>query len=545
MRRFAKWAFAMQVVGLAFLSASAQLPNCPVRPNPGSIVADAMSLSSQNGALDLALTMRNGVDVAGYTHFCFDYATTSGLIEAPTLRINPGDTLTLDMTNQLNVVTDAALVAAKSKSMAEMGDMAGMTTISTAAASTTDPCQSTLVTINTTNVHFHGLNVPPLCHQDEVVHTLIQPSTTPFRYQIQIPANEPPGLYWYHPHPHGWTAFQVNGGAAGAIVIGGIEKIKTQVAGLTERVLVIRQQFLNPLSWIPGTYQLTLNFQPAVAPGAASPIIQVKPGEKQFWRVANASTQAFLSLQVLFGTTAQNLELIAIDGVPVTGDPIVTSIALPPAGRAEFIMTGPPAGATNATFVTAGYDTGPVGNANVPQVLAEIQPTTTASQPAIVVPAAPALRVTQRFAGLATIKPTTQRSLYFSEAALGTNPPVNFFITVKGQQPKLFKMNEPPAIVTHVGAVEDWTIENHTSEQHAFHMHQIHFLVMAVNGVAVANPTMQDTVEMPFWSGKGPYPSVTVRMDFRDPNIAGSFIYHCHVLFHEDNGMMAKIRVDP
>jgi len=540
MRRFAKWALAVQVVGLAFLSASAQLPNCPVRPNPGTVVADALSLSSQNGVLQLGLTERNGVDALGYTHFCFDYATSTGNIEAPTLRLNPGDTLNLDLTNQLNFTPSAAIAQTKYHSMDDMGSMG-----STTGAASTDPCQSKVVNFNTTNLHFHGLNVPPLCHQDDVITTLIQPSTTPFKYQVQIPANEPPGLYWYHPHPHGYTAFQVNGGAAGAIVIGGIEKIKPQVAGLTERVLVIRQQFLNPLSWIPGSYQLTVNFQPATFPAEASPIIQRKPGEKQFWRVANASTQAFLDLQVLFGTTAQTLELISMDGVPVTGDPMVTDIALPPAGRAEFIMTGPPAGTTNATFVTAGYNTGPVGNANVPQVLANILPTATASQPATVVPSAPAVRVTQRFSGLAAIKPTATRSLYFSEAALGTNPPVNFFITVKGQQPKLFNSNEPPAIVTNTGAVEDWTIENHTGEQHAFHMHQIHFLVMAINGVAVANPTLQDTVNVPFYSGMGPYPSVTVRMDFRDPNIAGTFVYHCHVLFHEDNGMMAKIRVDP
>ena len=540
MRRFAKWALAVQVVGLAFLSASAQLPNCPVRPNPGTVVADALSLSSQNGVLQLGLTERNGVDALGYTHFCFDYATSTGNIEAPTLRLNPGDTLSLDLTNQLNFTPAAAIAQTKYHSMDDMGSMG-----STTGTASTDPCQSKIVNFNTTNLHFHGLNVPPLCHQDDVITTLIQPSTTPFKYQIQIPANEPPGLYWYHPHPHGYTAFQVNGGAAGAIVIGGIEKIKPQVSGLTERVLVIRQQFLNPLSWIPGSYQLTVNFQPATFPAEASPIIQTKPGEKQFWRVANASTQAFLDLQVLFGTTAQTLELISMDGVPVTGDPMVTDIALPPAGRAEFIMTGPPSGSTNATFVTAGYNTGPVGNANVPQVLANILPTATASQPATVVPSAPAVRVTQRFSGLAAIKPTATRSLYFSEAALGTNPPVNFFITVKGQQPKLFNANEPPAIVTNTGAVEDWTIENHTGEQHAFHMHQIHFLVMAINGVAVANPTLQDTVNVPFYSGIGPYPSVTVRMDFRDPNIAGTFVYHCHVLFHEDNGMMAKIRVDP
>ena len=170
---------------------------------------------------------------------------------------------------------------------------------------------------------------------------------------------------------------------------------------------------------------------------------------------------------------------------------------------------------------------------------------TAVQQPAAVMPATPAPPVTQRFSGLAAITAATQRKLYFSEAAIGTNPPVNFFITVDGQQPRLFTKDEPPAIVTKVGAVEDWTIENHTSEEHAFHMHQIHFLVLAVNGVPVANPTMQDTFPVPFWTGSGPYPSITVRMDFRDPNIAGTFIYHCHILDHEDAGMMAKIRVDP
>jgi FtsP/CotA-like multicopper oxidase with cupredoxin domain len=416
---------------------------------------------------------------------------------------------------------------------------------SSSPAGSTNPCQSQIMDYNTTNLHFHGLNVPPVCHQDDVINTLIQPSLTPFRYTIQIPANEPPGLYWYHPHPHGFTALQVNGGAAGAIIINGIEKIKPQVAGLTERVFMIRQQFLHPLSWIPGPYQLTLNFQPALAPASPSPIIQMKPGEKQFWRVANATTQAFLNLQVLFGTTAQTLEVISLDGVPVTGDPIVTSINIPPAGRAEFIVTGPPVG-TTATFVNNAFNTGPVGNANPVQVLANMVPTTTAmQQPSAVVPAAPAPPVTQRFSGLAAMTPTTKRQLYFSEAAIGTNPPVNFFITVDGQQPRIFTKDEPPAIVTNVGAVEDWTIENHTSEEHAFHMHQIHFLVLAVNGVPVANPAMQDTFPVPFWTGSGPYPSITVRMDFRDPNIAGTFVYHCHVLDHEDAGMMAKIRVNP
>src|SRR5208282_4006691 len=537
MRRVVKYILLGQFVALALLTAAAQT-NCPSRPVPGTVVLDPLELSSQNGALQLGLTMRNGADSLGYMHYGVEYSAPSGKVEAPTLRLNPGDTLTLDLTNQLNVPTPA--------SAERLPRMEGMEEMDSTTDAANDPCQSKVVNFNTTNVHFHGLNIPPVCHQDDVLTTLIQPSKTPFRYQIQIPANEPPGLYWYHPHPHGFTTFQVNGGAAGAIIIGGIEKIKPQVAGLTERVLIIRQQFLKPGAWIPGPFQFSLNFQPAISPGAAAPIIQMKPGEKQFWRVANASTQAFLALQVLFGTTPQPLEVIAIDGVPVSGNPYSTTIDLAPAARAEFIVTGPPAGST-ASFVTASFDTGPIGNTNAFQLLADIVPTSNPLPAAAVstIPAAPLPAVTPRFSGLVAMKPTTQRKLYFSEAAQGTNPPLNFFITVDGQQPKIFKANEPPAIVTHVGAVEDWTIENRTSEQHAFHMHQIHFLVVAVDGKPVEDPRMRDTVNVQFWNGRGPYHSVTLRMDFRDPNIAGTFVYHCHVLAHEDSGMMAKIRVDP
>jgi FtsP/CotA-like multicopper oxidase with cupredoxin domain len=262
--------------------------------------------------------------------------------------------------------------------------------------------------------------------------------------------------------------------------------------------------------------------------------------------VANASTQAFLALQVLFGTTPQTLELIAIDGVPVSGNPTVTTINLSPAGRAEFIVTSPPAGSA-ASFVTAGFDTGPIGNTNAFQLLADVVSTSSATQSAPIAasPAASAASVTQRFSGLVAIQPTTLRKLYFSEAAQGTNPPLSFFITVEGQQPRIFKATASPAIITRVGAVEDWTIENRTSEEHAFHMHQIHFLVVAIDGKPLANPTMHDTVNIPFWAGHGPFHNVTLRMDFRDPNIAGTFVYHCHVLAHEDSGMMAKIQVNP
>jgi len=144
-------------------------------------------------------------------------------------------------------------------------------------------------------------------------------------------------------------------------------------------------------------------------------------------------------------------------------------------------------------------------------------------------------------------KPTAHRKLYFSEVLSDPNDPnspTNFYITVDGQAPTLFNPDNPPAIETTQGAVEDWTIENRALENHEFHIHQIHFLVLAKDRVPVANEEYLDTVQIPYWSGRGPYPSVTLRMDFRGHTV-GDFVYHCHILGHEDGAMMAIIRVHP
>ena len=117
---------------------------------------------------------------------------------------------------------------------------------------------------------------------------------------------------------------------------------------------------------------------------------------------------------------------------------------------------------------------------------------------------------------------------------------------MEGKLPTPYSMDAPPAIVTTQGSTEDWTIENRSTENHEFHIHQIHFLLVKRNGKRVSAEEKQilDTVDVPFWSGTGPYPSVTVRMDFRGPDV-GDFVYHCHILDHEDGGMMQIIRVLP
>ena len=528
MRSVSRYLLAIVICGFSFLRLEAQ---CPNRPDAGTVVKDALSLSSVNGVLSAELTMKTSVDEAGYTHYCYIYDTGKGEAEAPTLRLNQGDNLLLDVKDRID--TDASAGVMEMPPGKTCGD-GGM------------------MMLSSTNVHFHGLNIPPKCHQDDVLTTLIQPGKPAFKFNIQIPANEPPGLYWYHPHVHGFTEFQVNGGAAGALIVSGMDKLHPEVAGLKERVFVIRQQYLVP--WVPGPYQLTINYQLANSPSFPSPIIKMKPNEKQFWRVANATIQDFMPLQVWFNGRPQKLEVIALDGYPLPKSRMQDTILLPPAGRAEFIVQAPPQN-NEAIFISLGYSTGPTGNPDLEQQLGRIdvsnegEEATETAHEAETTPAEPAAHLTTnniKFADLGSQKPTAQRNLYFSEEFGGTNGPIQFYITVDGQKQKVFEPNEKPVITTHVGAVEDWYIENHALETHAFHMHQIHFKVMEVDGKPVADKDMRDTMEIPFWEGPGhPYHSIKVRMDFRDPTIAGTFVFHCHVLLHEDLGMMHKILVLP
>ena len=502
---------------------------CPARPASGSEVKDAYTIRSQSGTLQADFALGESVDQAGYTHYCYQYQAPSGNVEAPTLRLSPGDNLQLNLTDVIQD-NDASKM---SMHHAAAGPVCG---------------DGGTATVSSTNMHFHGMPIPPVCHQDDVIDTLIQPGSPGFNFNIQIPADTPPGLYWYHPHVHGFTEFQVNGGAAGALIVNGMEKVRPEVKGLKERVFVVRQQYLVP--WIPGPYQLSLNYQVSLFPNGASPFINMKPGERQFWRVANATLQDFMPLQVLINGKPEKLELIALDGYPLGHTRNVESVLIPPAGRAEFIVTGPPAGGFGE-FVVGPYNTGPTGNADLSALLASINPVSSdlladagAAQP-ISDDSSHTPAVKMKWSDEDNAKITAERKIYFSEEFGGTNGPIQFYVTVEGQKQKVFEPDEKPVIKTKVGAVEDWTIENRALETHAFHIHQIHFKLLEVDGKRVPNNDMLDTITIPYWSGSGPYHSVKVRMDFRDPTIAGTFLFHCHILLHEDLGMMHKIEVDP
>ena len=522
-----------------FAQTTATSSLCP-RPAAGSVVTAPPELSSQNGVLNVTFNYYTTVDSAGRTLFCF--STPTGF-EGPTLHVMPGDTLNVTVTNKVPPPPPGSPTEVVSNSSNQCGDAT--------------------MTITSLNIHYHGTNTSPQCHGDQVIHTVINSGET-FNYSLKFPANEPPGLYWYHPHIHGIAEAAVQGGASGAIIVGGIANLQPAVAGLPERVLVVRDQ---PVAGAPApggiipSWDVTLNYVPipyvsTPTPGFIPSIIRMQTGGKEFWRVSNSSADTILDLQLLYDNVGQPLTLVALDGVPigsqdgtVPGQTLTqTDILIPPAGRAEFIVTAPSAAVKSAVFQTLNINTGPDGDNDPTRPLAVIQ-TSSAKPPLPTTEVVSGTVTGPLFSNLATATPTAARTLYFSEVVSDpSNPasPTNFFITVDGATPTLFDPNNPPAITTTQGSVEDWTIQNRAEENHEFHLHQVHFLLMAVNGVPVPPSQQQyyDTIQVPFWSGTGPYPSVTVRADFRGPDI-GDFVYHCHILGHEDGGMMAIIRVLP
>jgi FtsP/CotA-like multicopper oxidase with cupredoxin domain len=503
---------------------------CPRYP-AGALLQDPPSLYSQNGVLEVTFQFKTTVDLQGLTRYCF--VSDTGL-EAPTLHVSPGDQLIIHLQNTLPAT------AAGTQSVPKLRRAAVL-------ASPNNDCAAGVMGPDVTNLHFHGLNVPPTCHQDEVINTLVQPAET-FDYTVQVPADEPTGLYWYHPHPHGFSNLQALGGATGAIIVDGIENVVPAVAGLPQRVLVFRDQKLAGTFDPRGpAHDVSVNYVPVTAPALTPAVIQTPVTTTEFWRALNASADTLLQLQYLVDGIAQPVQLVALDGVPIgqgTGSiqsVTQTSIALAPGARAEFIVVTPRAGQT-AQLITESVDTGPAGAPHPMRPLANVLAQANAAATARLGQVRTTVRLT-RFAQVAADAPDGRRTLYFSESAPGQA--AAYFITVQGQVPAAYQMGAAPAIVLHQGTTEDWTVENRTLEDHVFHIHQTRFQTLAINGAPVSDPALRDTINVPHWSGSGPYPSVKLRIDFRAANIVGTFVYHCHILSHEDLGMMAAIQVLP
>jgi suppressor of ftsI len=446
----------------------------------------------------LSLTLRAGIASDGKDSFYFD-----GQANAPTLRLSPGDQLKITYVNDLPTKPPEKCLAG--------------------------PC------MDMTNLHFHGLTVSPDAPQDDVLTMLAMPGNA-LHYTVQIPKDHPPGLYWYHTHPHGESFRQALDGMSGAIVIEGIESYFPALAGLPERVLVVRgRSIVNDAQSADLKRRVELRSDACGAEheppeevmtvnGSVRPQIAIAPGERQFWRMVNASADRYVDLEL----EGQTFEIVAMDGMPIARhDPdhrsrAASHVLLPPAGRMEAIVSGPPSGASRR-LISRCVDTGPAGDPNPAMVLADIVPRSAANAPT---------KATRGWLKpeFKTLDLATEEKAPPRFTAIFTEDKDGFYINEK-----LFAPDAAPMVRTKVGSFQHWRIVNATGELHPMHIHQVHFLVYAENDKPIANPVWLDTVNVPYGG------SVDVIMDFTDPVIRGMSVFHCHLLNHEDKGMMAKI----
>jgi suppressor of ftsI len=412
-----------------------------------------------------------------------------------------------------------------------------------------------------TNLHYHGLNVPPNNFagqkQGDSVFVVIPPKGGSYEYDIPIPLSHPRGMFWYHPHPHEVSEPQLLGGMSGAMIVRGL--ISTYYPSLlpvlgtnipdnggsrfgTEQVFLLKDYVPCVRGNWTGCAQKYVN-------GVRYGTMQVKPGV-QFWRFANAGADQFYKLQLVDAKKkAQDLYIIGVDGNPATSGacpaangvatacPIrVQTLEIPPGGRLDVLVQ---LKAGTYALNDLGTFTGPVGDPNCPTTLGSIRVAgspgpsfnLSALQGSVPIAGRPSLDALRKWPPC-NGSPAT---VAFTETGGST-------FTIDG---KAYDPARVDKVITNAPCVAQWTVTNDnpgSQENHVFHIHQTDFIVTGVTPSSdqsapfIAAPGYQDTVTVPFGG------SVTVLIPFT-PDIAGYFVYHCHILNHEDLGMMANICV--
>ncbi|MGE3743883.1 MAG: multicopper oxidase family protein, partial [Geminicoccaceae bacterium] len=379
-----------------------------------------------------------------------------------------------------------------------------------------------------TNVHYHGMDVSPKLPNGDNVFIRIKPDQS-LRYDVPIPKNHPLGLHWYHAHVHHYVDDQIGSGVSGMLVVDGfIPEQYPELVGLRQRVMVFKD-FTFPGFKDGDARAKSLN-------GYADPPINARPGEWQIWELGNLGADAFFDMKL----DGHALWVIERDGNLLL-DPVRAShVFLPPGSRATVVVKAGSPGEYEWRHLNV--DTGPAGDPNPATRLGTfiVSGKPVAAEPAIrkrlrVGPARPN-RIQPNPETVAKLPVNRTRYIDFSESADGDT----FYINDKEY------MESRVDTTTRVGQVERWVLRNYSQEYHVFHIHQTEFLITKFSG----NPDqylgggLRDVVNLPY-AVSGRPGVVEVKIPFTNPIIAGEFVYHCHLVQHEDAGMMANIRVLP
>jgi len=438
---------------------------------------------------ELATELRVGYAYADIGGYRLSLRTYEGTIPGPTLRVQPGDVLRITLINDLP------------PNRTEM------------------PLNTDLPHhFNSTNLHVHGLHVSPSGNADNIFRSM-EPGQS-YDVEIAVPADHPRGTYWYHPHHHGSADVQISSGMAGALIVEGDFSDVPEVANAVERVLVLNEVMFD----YQGAIEVYDTLWPEAAPrfisinGQREPIIRLRPGEVQRWRILGAAHESNLRLAL----DDHQLHPIAFDGIPRARIEGLESLVIAPGQRADVLVQGGAPGTYQLQAIAndQGYPspTGPLAH-----VVVKGEPVTM-SLPATL-PASPLTPVGDdeitgsRTITFTAIEPEVPAAATYQE----------FADLIDGRRFDPDRVDQS----IQLNAVEEWTVVNDDTSDHVFHIHTNPFQVMAVNGEPVTEPLWRDTVIVPH-NGR-----LTFRSRFLD--FTGKTVLHCHMMNHEELGMMQVI----
>jgi suppressor of ftsI len=360
-----------------------------------------------------------------------------------------------------------------------------------------------------TNLHFHGLHISPVGHADNVFVSV--PPGGAYDYSFRLPADAYSGTYWYHSHADMTSEAQVFAGLSGVLEVAGLSaRLPAGLRGIAERFLALKDiQVANGAivsdhidSNAPTTR--TVN-------GQLDPALTIAPGETQLWHLANVGADIFYYLRL----DGHRFRVIGHDGNPVVRTWTSSRLVLPPGKRFDVLVRGGAPGV--ARLRTLAYNQG--GDRYPERILATLRTDGPARAPvAAPIHFAPAPDLRRQPAAVT-------RRIVFSANRSDTE----FLINGRPYDRRRIDVR------ARLNTVEQWTLENHTEEQHPFHLHTYRMQVISVNGRRQPFLGYQDEVILPI-RGR-----VVVRIAFRD--FTGLTVFHCHIMAHEDKGMMANLEV--
>ncbi|WP_087872567.1 multicopper oxidase family protein [Arthrobacter globiformis] len=378
-----------------------------------------------------------------------------------------------------------------------------------------------------TNLHVHGLHVSPAGNGDNVFLS-VEPGSS-FDYEYRLPRDHPPGVYWYHPHRHGLVADQVFAGLFGAIIVEDPHVIEASV----DRVLVVSDVTLDGLGNIPAVPPMARMMgregELILVNGQSHPQFSARPGQRERWRVINACVARYLRLRL----DGQDLQLLGLDSGRFQEPQTVNELLLAPGNRADLLVnTTVGESVLRSSYQSRGTMPGMMGPGRGPRFPTEGRDgveLATLHVSGEAVPSPTALPAQQAPADLRSSSVSARRQFVLA-TGMGMGGGVMRF-TINGRE---FSETRTDTTVA-MGDAEEWTLINTGPMDHPFHLHVWPMQIIEEYGQAKQAAVWQDVVNVPA-NGR-----VKVRVAFKD--FRGRSAYHCHILDHEDLGMMGAIEV--